>query len=83
MAALRTRDFSISTLSGLYVGNRKRGEFFLYIFVVITCGSGDGNNCRHTPLSFVMQPYFHNFECNRSHGKSAMFEGTEYIIECL
>jgi hypothetical protein len=62
MAALRTRDFSISTLSGLYVGNRKRGEFFLYIFVVITCGSGDGNNCRHTPLSFVMQPYFHNFE---------------------
>ena|SRR2546430_13058887 len=77
-------NFPISTLSELYVGNRKRGEFFLYIFVGITCGSGDGNNCRHTPLSFVMQPYFHSFRnATGAKGKSAMFERTKWKLPSL
>jgi hypothetical protein len=37
MAALAL-NFSISALSELYIENRKPGEFFLYIFVGITCG---------------------------------------------
>jgi hypothetical protein len=49
-------------LSELYVENRKRGESFLYVFVGITCGSGTGNNCRHTSLSFAMQPCLHSVE---------------------
>jgi len=36
---LRVLNFSVSTLSELYIENRKRGEFFLYVFVGITCGS--------------------------------------------
>jgi hypothetical protein len=33
-----------------------------YIFVGITCGSGGGNSCCHTPLSFAMQPRLHSVE---------------------
>jgi len=33
---LRVLNFSVSTLSELYIENRKRGEFFPYIFVGIT-----------------------------------------------
>jgi len=36
---LRLLNFSVSTLSELYIENRKRGEFFPYIFVGLTCGS--------------------------------------------
>ncbi len=36
---LRLLNFSVSTLSELYIENRERGEFFPYIFVGITCGS--------------------------------------------
>jgi|SRR6266853_2840329 len=35
---LRLSNFSVSTLSELYIENRTPGEFFLYIFVGITCG---------------------------------------------
>jgi len=37
---LRLASFSVSTLSELYIENRKRGEFFLYIFVGIACVIG-------------------------------------------
>jgi hypothetical protein len=30
-----------------------------------------------------MQPYFQALKCNRSQGKSAMFEGTEWIVPSL
>jgi hypothetical protein len=49
-------------LSELYIENRKRAEFFLYTFADITCGSGGGNNYRHTAVLFVMRPYLHRVE---------------------
>src|ERR1700751_565697 len=35
---LRLPNSSLSTLSELYIENLKQGEFFLYIFIGITCG---------------------------------------------
>jgi hypothetical protein len=43
---LRLPNFSLSTLSELYIENLKRGEFFLYIFVGITCGMGGASDGR-------------------------------------
>ena len=51
MAALAL-NFSASALSELYIENRKPGEFFLYVFVGITCGNAapmPRQNCNQSP----------------------------------
>jgi len=46
MAAPGHDHFSVSTLSEVYVEDRRREGFFLYIFVGITCGTGH-RTCNH------------------------------------
>jgi hypothetical protein len=51
MAAPALAQFFISRLSELYIENLKRGEFFLYIFIGITCGMVGAPDWRFLRLS--------------------------------